>query len=133
MYEIFRTEYLAPGDFELVKFSSSSEDGIEKISTTVRAFGAEHALTGVGNGPIAAFCAALSEVDLGMGGLNVRVLDYSEHALTAGRDAEAAAYLEIEIGDQVLWGVGINESIVQASLLAVISAVNRASRGRRIG
>ena len=60
----------------------------------------------------------------------MRVLDYAEHALTAGRDAEAAAYLEIEVGDQVLWGVGISESIVRASLRAVISALNRAARDR---
>jgi 2-isopropylmalate synthase len=128
MYEIFRDEYLAPGAFELVRFTSSSENGVEKIAATVRAFGAEHELTGMGNGPIAAFCEALSEVDLGLGGLNVRVLDYSEHALTSGRDAEAAAYLEIEVGDRVYWGVGINESIVQASLVAVVSALNRAAR-----
>ncbi len=73
----------------------------------------EHTVSGVGNGPIAALCAALSSVDMGLGGINVRVLDYVEHALTAGRDAEAAAYLELEIGDQVLWGAGISESIVQ--------------------
>jgi 2-isopropylmalate synthase len=55
------------------------------------------------------------------------VLDYSEHALTAGRDAEAAAYLEIQVGERVLWGVGISESIVDASLRGVISAINRAA------
>ena len=128
MWDIFAAEYLAAGEFELVKFSSSSEDGIERISTVVRAFGREHELNGVGNGPIAAFCEALSAADLGLGGVNVRVLDYAEHALTAGRDAEAAAYLEIEIGDRVLWGVGISESIVQASLRGVISALNRSTR-----
>ncbi|MEO6885234.1 MAG: alpha-isopropylmalate synthase regulatory domain-containing protein, partial [Jatrophihabitantaceae bacterium] len=130
MYQIFAAEYLAPGNFELVRFSSSSDDGIERISTVVKAFETTHELSGVGNGPIAAFCAALSAVDLGLGGLNVRVLDYSEHALTSGRDADAAAYLEIEVGERVLWGVGISESIVQASLRAVISALNRASRSR---
>jgi 2-isopropylmalate synthase len=128
--DIFSREYLAPGDFELVKFASTSDDGVERISTVVRAFGTEHELAGVGNGPIAAFCAALSAVDLGLGGLNVRVLDYAEHALTAGRDAEAAAYLEIEVGDRVLWGVGISESIVQASLRGVISGLNRVARDR---
>jgi 2-isopropylmalate synthase len=116
---------------------------VERIATTVRAFGREHVLTGTGNGPIAAFCDALSGTDLGLGeggraqggraqgggaGSSVRVLDYSEHALTAGRDAEAAAYLEIEVGDRVLWGVGISESIVDASLRGVISALNRAAR-----
>ena len=96
----------------------------------MNAFGRDHDLSGVGNGPIDAFCNALSAVDLGLGGVGVRVLDYAEHALTSGRDAEAAAYLEIEIGDQVLWGVGISESIVQASLRAVLSAVNRVASQR---
>ena len=130
MWQIFSSEYLAPGAFDLVKFSSTSDEGIERIATTVRAFGTDHVLNGVGNGPIAAFCEALSAVDLGLGGLPVRVLDYAEHALTAGRDAEAAAYLEIEVGERVLWGVGISESIVQASLRGVISALNRAARDR---
>jgi 2-isopropylmalate synthase len=131
MWQIFAEEYLADGAFELVKFSSVSEPGVEQITATVRAFDAEHTLTGTGNGPIAAFCDALSGTDLGLGGLNVRVLDYSEHALTAGRDAEAAAYLEITVGDRVLWGVGISESIVNASLRGVISALNRAARSRK--
>ncbi|MDT4930798.1 MAG: 2-isopropylmalate synthase [Pseudonocardiales bacterium] len=130
MWRIFENEYLVPGEFELLGFSSHSDDGVEKITATVRAFGVDHEITGVGNGPIAAFSSALSDLDLGLGGLSVRVLDYSEHALTSGRDAQAAAYLEIEIGDDVIWGVGINESIVQASLLAVVSAVNRVSRRR---
>ncbi len=106
MWQIFAAEYLDDGPFELVSFSSQNDEGTERITATVRAFGVEHVLTGVGNGPIAAFCEALSPIDLGLGGVSVRVLDYAEHALTAGRDAEAAAYLEIEVGDQVLWGVG---------------------------
>jgi 2-isopropylmalate synthase len=133
MWRAFEGEYLAPGAFELVSFSSVSEEGIERIETTVRAFGVDHELAGVGNGPIAAFCQALSGLDLGLGGLGVRVLDYAEHALSAGRDAEAAAYLEIEIGDRVYWGVGISESIVRASLLGVISALNRAARRQAAG
>jgi 2-isopropylmalate synthase len=128
MWEIFSAEYLESGDFELTKFSSSSEDGVERVTATVRAYGTEHVLEGTGNGPIAAFCTALSGIDLGLGGVNVRVLDYAEHALTSGRDAEAAAYLEIQVGDKVLWGTGISESIVQASLRAVISGVNRVAR-----
>jgi 2-isopropylmalate synthase len=133
MWQIFASEYLDGGPFELVKFSSVSEEDVERITATVRAFGTEHAVSGVGNGPIAAFCAALSVIDLGLGGVSVRVLDYAEHALTAGRDAEAAAYLEIQAGDRVLWGVGISESIVQASLRGVISALNRVARDRQAG
>jgi 2-isopropylmalate synthase len=130
MWQIFAAEYLEPGPFELVSYASASEGGTERVDCTVRAYGTEYELFGIGNGPIAAFCAAVSEVDLGLGGLSVRVLDYAEHALTAGRDAEAAAYLEIEIGDQVLWGVGISSSIVRASVSGVISALNRAARLR---
>jgi 2-isopropylmalate synthase len=130
MWQIFAAEYLEPGPFELISYTASSEGGTERVDCTVRAYGTEYELFGIGNGPIAAFCAAVSEVDLGLGGVSVRVLDYAEHALTAGRDAEAAAYLEIEIGDQVLWGVGISSSIVRASVSGVISALNRAARQR---
>jgi 2-isopropylmalate synthase len=130
MWQIFTEEYLAPGGFELIKFSSTSNEGIERITSTVKAFGTVYELTGVGNGPIAAFCAAMSDIDVGLGGTAIRVLDYAEHALTAGRDAEAAAYLEIEVGDKVQWGVGISESIVQASLRGVVSALNRYVRER---
>ena len=56
------------------------------------------------------------------------MLDYAEHALSAGGDAKAAAYVEVTVGDQVLWGVGVDANIVTASLRAVVSAVNRASR-----
>jgi len=133
MWQIFAAEYLDPGPFELLRFTSATDGGTERITATVRAFGTEHELTGVGNGPIAAFCQALSPIDMGLGGVSVRVLDYAEHALTAGRDAEAAAYLEIEVGDRVLWGVGVSESIVRASLRGVISALNRAARLRQAG
>jgi len=69
---------------------------------------------------VAAFCTILSEI-----GYDVRVLDYVEHALSAGGDARAAAYVECAIGDQVLWGVGVDSSITRASLRAIVSAVNR--------
>ena len=56
------------------------------------------------------------------------MLDYAEHALSAGGDASAAAYVECAVGDGSLWGVGIDPNIVTASLKAVVSAVNRAQR-----
>jgi len=67
-------------------------------------------------------------------GYHVRVLDYTEHALSAGGDAMAAAYVETEVGEgdnaRVLWGVGLDASIVSASLAAVVSAINRDIRDR---
>ena len=77
---------------------------------------------GTGNGPIASFVDALGSL-----GIDVRVLDYDEHAVGAGADARAACYIEAAVGDRVLWGVGIHPSIVTASLRAVASAVNRAA------
>jgi 2-isopropylmalate synthase len=130
MWEIFSAAYLAPGTLALVDVSSHNDSGTERLTATVTLNDVVHEINGVGNGPIAAFCDALSTLDLGFGGDPVRVLDYSEHALTAGRDAEAAAYLEIEVGEDVLWGVAISESTTQASLRAVVSGVNRLTRER---
>jgi len=63
---------------------------------------------------------ALSDVDI-----SVRVLDYAEHALSAGGDAQAAAYVEAEVDGTAIWGVGIDANIVTASLRAVVAAINR--------
>jgi 2-isopropylmalate synthase len=60
------------------------------------------------------------------------VLDYSEHALSAGGDALAAAYVECQVDGRTLWGVGIDADISTASLKAVVSAVNRALRAARV-
>ena len=128
MYGYFAAEYFAPGAYALKQWSTSSQNGVERIAVTVTAHGRDHELSGIGNGPIDAFCNALSPVDIGLGGVPVRVLDYAEHALTSGGDAEAAAYLELEIGDQSLWGVGKSESIVGASLIAVVNGMNRLAR-----
>ena len=132
MWNIFAEEYLFDADatFALVSFSSADDGDVTRVKARVRAFGQFYDVTGVGNGPINAFCQAISEPDMGLGGVGLRVLDYSEHALTTGGDSEAAAYLEIEVGDRVLWGVGISESIVGASLRAVMSGVNRIARER---
>ncbi len=101
----------------------TSEDGRATIKARIVSNGIEKIITGEGNGPVSAFVDALTTV-----GAKVRVLDYSEHALTAGGDAKAAAYVECEIenGDtEVHWGVGIDPDITTASLKAVMSAVNR--------
>jgi 2-isopropylmalate synthase len=125
MWSIFATEYLdSTAPLRLSRHQVSDDgEGHDEITATVRIEDTEHDITGTGNGPIAAFVDALASV-----GIDVRVLDYAEHALSAGDDARAAAYLECAINDQVLWGVGMDGSIVAASLKAVVSAVNRASR-----
>ena len=102
---------------------SDDGEGHDEIQASVLVEGEEHQVTGSGNGPIAAFVDALAAL-----GFDVRVLDYSEHAMSAGDNAAAAAYVECSVGEQILWGVGVSGSIVTASLNAVVSAVNRAMR-----
>ena len=129
MWDIFKDEYLPNpqkpwGRFSLVSVAQDSAvDGDTTLTATIKDKGKEFVIKGVGNGPIAAFCVALATH-----GINLRVLDYHEHALASGGDAQAAAYLECSINSQTLWGVGIDPSIVTSSLKAIISAVNRSNR-----
>ena len=112
------------GRFSLLSMrSDSTVDGADLISVTLTDRGQQVTIEGSGNGPIAAFVSALSTLDV-----DVRVLDYAEHALSAGGDARAAAYVEGAVGERVLWGVGLDANIVIASLKAVVSAVNRSER-----
>ncbi|WP_414943344.1 2-isopropylmalate synthase [Amycolatopsis sp. cmx-11-32] len=125
MWNAFSAEYLElKTPLELVRqHVRDNGDGEYDITATVRVEGDEHEVTGRGNGPIAAFFDALSTV-----GFDLRLLDYSEHTLSPGDDARAASYIECAISDRVYWGIGIDASIVTASLRAVVSAVNRANR-----
>ena len=102
---------------------TGTDEGQDTIEATIKVDGVEQTVLGRGNGPIAAFIDALTSI-----GVDVRVLDYAEHALSAGGDARAAAYVECAVGDRVLWGVGLHESIVKASFRAIMSALNRADR-----
>ncbi len=103
--------------------TTSTKNGPDTLSVDLVDQGVHRTLEGSGNGPVAAFVAALKEA-----GADVAVLDYAEHALSSGGDATAAAYVECAIGDQILWGVGIDPSITTASLKAIISALNRTTR-----
>jgi len=129
LWNIFEDEYLptdsAPwGRFRLKGMSQNSVMG-EDVQLTIKITdrGAPVELSGTGNGPIAAFCHIMQNH-----GVDVRVLDFHEHALSSGGDATAAAYLECEIEGQVFWGVGIDPNTTTASLKAVVSAINRAIR-----
>ncbi len=103
--------------------ATSVEDGPDTLTVDLLDRGEPRTLEGSGNGPVAAFVDAVKSV-----GVDIAVLDYAEHALSSGGDATAAAYVECAIGDQILWGVGIDPSITTASLKAIISAVNRHER-----
>jgi 2-isopropylmalate synthase len=133
LWEIFSDEYLPRTDSPWGRLRvrgirvTSEDDGADYLNIDLVDGGEEIRLDGRGNGPIAAFVDALAAR-----GVDVRVLDYAEHAMSAGGDASAAAYVECAVGERVLWGVGIDTNIVRASLKAVVSAVNRAV-GRPVG
>ena len=132
MWELFSDEYLPSKDAESEGWGrfrpightvESGSEGKDHITAELLDHGRQITIEGWGNGPIAAFVDALSTL-----GIDVRVLDYAEHAMSAGGDAKAASFVEAAIGERVLWGVGVNSSIVKASLTAILSAVNRATR-----
>jgi len=131
LWEIFQDEYLPAeiherrwGRFELKRMRSESEmDGVVNLDVILRDGEGEWAAAGQGNGPISAFVDILQQQ-----GVAVKVLDYVEHTMSTGGDANAAAYTELDVNGHVLWGVGIDGDIAVASLKALISGVNRALR-----
>jgi 2-isopropylmalate synthase len=125
MWEIFANEYLVDRQefarLRLNQYTTATVDGKVEIDGDVVFGGNRRPFVGVGNGPIDAYVQALQPL-----GVKVRVLDYAEHALSSGGDAQAAAYVECEVGDATVWGVGLDANIVTASIKALTSAVNRA-------
>lgn len=125
IWDVFTSEYLDKKvPLSLLRHRVTDDGtGSEDIEATVIVDGDTQVIHGRGNGPIAAFVDALTTI-----GYDVRVMDYAEHALSAGDDARAASYVECAVGGRVLWGVGVDYSTVAASLKAIVSAVNRAYR-----
>ncbi len=129
VFAAFQREYLAPGRIELLDFHARHEPGGRAaLQFKLRDGAREVDLAGTGNGPIDAFVGALA----GWLGLPLAVCDYSEHALDAGQDAEAVAYVRIRAGNgPARFGVGEDRDIVAASLRAVLSGVNRLAPAER--
>ncbi len=130
IWQQFQNEYLPCETFEGESWghyrlgntrTRTDEDGSFTLDMALVADGVEQERSGTGNGPINALVNILSA-----DGVDLRVLDYTEHALSEGGSAQAAAYVECAVGERVLWGVGIDANTTTASLKAVISAVNRA-------
>ncbi|ALX05278.1 MULTISPECIES: 2-isopropylmalate synthase [Aeromicrobium] len=124
IWTAFSQEYLEREEpYSLVTFTSTtSSDGHDQQVVDLVVRGEERSFKGEGNGPVDAFVDGMRQA-----GADIRVLDYTEHALSAGGDALAAAYVEAEIAGEIVWGVGIHANIVTASLRAVVSAANRAA------
>lgn len=133
IWDIFTDEYLPSknddqrwGRFELLSTRSSSDmSGDVHLDVSLRDGENVHPASAVGNGPVAAFLEIVRAQ-----GFDVTLYDYVEHALSSGGDAQAAAYVELQVDDQRLWGVGVDGDISTASLKAIVSGVNRAIRTR---
>jgi len=126
IWSLFQETYLR-GSIRLVDYSLLPQPraGERRIAATIAVDGAERRIEGVGNGPIAAFVDALWR-DCG---IELTVVDYHEDAVSAGADAQAAAYIQIRgNGAGTLYGAGMDSDIVTASLKAVASAATRAVR-----
>jgi len=123
IWDLFETSYLdRTAPLDLIHYSVTSAD-TDRITAEVSYDGARHTIHGDGNGPIAALVHALASI-----GIDARVLDYHEHATSAGEEAQAASYLEVAVDGRVLWGCGVHPSITTASLRALVSAINRGRR-----
>lgn len=133
IWAIFMDEYLPSaaeddkwGRYELMGTRTASDmSGEVTLDVNLRVGESTDSLQSVGNGPVAAFLSVMAGQ-----GHEIRLFDYVEHALSASGDALAAAYVELEVDGQTLWGVGIDGDISTASLKAIVSAVNRSVRAR---
>jgi len=132
LWTIFRDEYLPSrdgsgstwGHYRITSISTHAEDQANTVLEIGLDVGGEHKeRTAQGTGPIDALINLFNRE-----GVDVRLLDYTEHTLSASANAQAASYVELAVGDRVLWGAGMDSNTTRASLKAVISAVNRAVR-----
>ncbi|GGZ52962.1 2-isopropylmalate synthase [Streptomyces bluensis] len=129
IWAVFQDEYLPNpanpwGRIQVRNNQSTTDtDGVDTLTVEAEVDGTETTLVGTGNGPISAFFHALQGI-----GVDARLLDYQEHTMSEGASAQAASYIEVAIDDKVLWGIGIDANTTRASLKAIISAVNRATR-----
>ncbi|NHU84082.1 2-isopropylmalate synthase [Kocuria sp. JC486] len=131
LWSIFQDEYLPAdshgnrwGRYRITSITTSSDDdGDTRLEVGLDVDGQTVQRSGTGNGPIDAMIQIFAQE-----GVDLRLLDYTEHTLSAAADANAASYVELAVGDRVLWGAGIDASTTRSSLKAIVSAVNRAVR-----
>ncbi|MGK2930879.1 MAG: alpha-isopropylmalate synthase regulatory domain-containing protein, partial [Acidimicrobiales bacterium] len=120
MWTQFEGRYLSGSSIELRTYELRTSESGAEITAQVDTPDGARTVTGKGNGPVSAFVHGLAEEF----GIELDVLDYSEHAIGAGADTQAVAYVETQGADGgVRWGVGVHDSIVAASLRAVLSAL----------
>ncbi len=122
LWNIFRKEFGLDAQ-QAPQYRIEEADGVVNLTAKLQWNGQERVLQGKGTGPIDAFVQALSEAT----GHSVRVMNYSEHAVGEGANAQAVAYVEVRVDDSLtVYGVGMDANIVSASIRAILSGVRRA-------
>ncbi|MDP2852600.1 MAG: 2-isopropylmalate synthase, partial [Gallionella sp.] len=126
IYALFMQHFVADGaPFALKGYRLERSGGRDAITAQIVENGTEHQLRGEGEGALSAFVDAWTRDS----GQRMSVVDYSEHAIGPGTDAEAIAYVQINLDDQRISGAAMDHDTVSASLKALLSALNR---GRKI-
>ena len=122
IWDIFEKKYLQPvKNYSYIKHSSSSKDDLHKLELTMNMNNEETTIQGSGNGPIDSFVNGLSEKI----GVEIKVADYHQTAISSGSDAKAAAYIELEKDGKTFWGVGIHPNTTRASFDAIIVGLSK--------
>jgi 2-isopropylmalate synthase len=122
IWDIFEKKYLQPvNNYSYIKHSSSSKDDLHKLELTMNMNNKETTIKGTGNGPIDSFVNGLSEKI----GVEIKVADYHQTAISSGSDAKAAAYIELEKDAKTFWGVGIHPNTTRASFDAIIVGLSK--------
>jgi 2-isopropylmalate synthase len=129
LFELFEREYgirsIAAPRHRVLEEAQGTAGTLVKLAAEVEIRGHRFSIQGAGNGPIDAFVEAMGTAC----GETIRVLDYHEHAIGSGADAQAVAYLELRVGERTLFGVGMDSNIVSASLKAIVSGMQRVQAG----
>ena len=122
IWDIFEKNYLTPVDnFSYIKHSSSSKEEIHSLELTMNMNNKETVIKGSGNGPIDSFINGLCNKV----GVEIKVADYHQSAISSGSDAKAAAYIELEKDNKTFWGVGIHPNTTRASFDAIIVGLSK--------
>ncbi|MDQ6882581.1 MAG: 2-isopropylmalate synthase [Pseudomonadota bacterium] len=126
LFDLFEREYgvrsIAAPTHQVLEAAQGAGGPLVKLAADVILGSRSLSIQGAGTGPIDAFVDGLRTAT----GESLRVLDYHEHAIGSGANAQAVAYLELRIGDETLFGVGIDTNMVSASLKAIVSGLQRA-------
>lgn len=122
LYDLFVSEYVGiKSPIELIRYSETT-NGTTNVVSTINYNGIEKTINGNGNGVIEAFCDSL----ITLTNKNIQVKYYNEHSLDSGSKSLAITYIELLVDDTTIFGAGIDSNITKSSLIAIVSAVNKA-------